>query len=376
MTMKPMGYWNNKENCLEEAEKYRTIHELQRKCYGCYMGLKRNGWLYDAYKIDVRPMGYWNCKKNVVAEAKKYKSKQEFKKNSKSAYNSMYRNGWNADIESIFENKARHYRGSNDKIHCVYVYEIPEYKTCYVGRTLELKKRDASHRRSRKHSDGTETYDALYRFCDDHNIEIPAPIVKEDRLTGNESLIKEDYWLKEYQKNGWNTLNIAKTGVKSGSLGGVMIWNYDACKEFAKSYQYKSELKEANYSCYYQCLKNDWFDEFGIKDKRVHPMGYWNKKRCMEVAKNCKSISELINKHNSVYLTTKRKGWYDEIKEYFDHLKEEHGTKVNEKGILKDYNDGMMLKDIYKKYSITRYKLFQLFEKNNVKLKHLDWRNK
>lgn len=88
------------------------------------------------------------------------------------------------------------------------------------------------------------------------------------------------------------------------------------------------------------------------------------------------SLPELINKHNSVYLTTKRKGWYCEIKEYFEHLKEEHGIKVNKNGTLKDYNDGMMLKVIYKKYNITRYKLFQLFEKKNVKLKHLNWRNK
>lgn len=366
--MKPIGYWDNKENCLDEARKYRTAYELQRNCYGCYKGLKRNGWLYEAYKISTKPMNYWNDKVHVVNEIKKYKTKVELKKHSKSAYNAIYRNGW---LEELFQNNVMNYRNIDDKIHVVYVYEIPEYKTCYVGRTLELKKRDASHRRSRKHSDGTKTYDVLYRFCHEHNIEIPKPIIKENRLNGNESLIKEDYWLKEYQKNGWKTLNIAKTGEKSGSLGAVMKWNYDNCREFAKNYQYKAELKEANYSCYYQCLKNGWFGEFGIKDKREHPMHYWTKERCMEVAKSCGNLKEFFKEHNSVYLTTKNKGWFDEVKEYFISL-----NKEKERNIIQDYNDGMMLKDIYKKYNITRYKLFQIFENNNIELKHLNWRNK
>jgi hypothetical protein len=59
---KPMGYWNDKEHCMEEAKKYRTVRELQLASDGCYASLKRNGWLLEAYppKNGLKPINYWN----------------------------------------------------------------------------------------------------------------------------------------------------------------------------------------------------------------------------------------------------------------------------------------------------------------------------
>lgn len=164
--MKPMNYWNNKKKCLEEAKKYRTAYELQRKNYSCYEGLRRNGWVYEAYppKDGVKVMNYWKDKDKVIDAAKKCST-------------------------------------------------------------------------------------------------------KEENLNGEESLIGEDYWVKWYKNNGWTVLNKAKTGRLSGSLGAIKKWDYDTCKEFCKNYTFKTELKKANYSCYYTCLKNGWFEEFGIKNK-------------------------------------------------------------------------------------------------------------
>lgn len=45
--VKPYGYWNDKNHCLEEAKKYKNKFELQRKCNGCYRSAIRNGWLED-----------------------------------------------------------------------------------------------------------------------------------------------------------------------------------------------------------------------------------------------------------------------------------------------------------------------------------------
>ena len=80
--MKPMNYWNNKNNCLEEAKKYRTAYELQRSNYSCYEGLRRNGWVYEAYptKDGIKQMNYWKNKERVVDAAKKCSTKMEFKK--------------------------------------------------------------------------------------------------------------------------------------------------------------------------------------------------------------------------------------------------------------------------------------------------------
>ncbi len=42
--MKPMNFWNKKENCLNEAKKYKTAYALQRSNYSCYFTCLKNGW--------------------------------------------------------------------------------------------------------------------------------------------------------------------------------------------------------------------------------------------------------------------------------------------------------------------------------------------
>ena len=314
---KPMGYWNVKENCFEEAKKYNTAYDLQRDNYGCYMGLKRNGWVYEAFpqKEGVKPMNYWNDKERVLEAAKQCKTKMEFKRRFGGAFNAAFRYGW-IDEACEYFSKTIKYIDLNAKIHCVYVYEISDFKTCYVGRTTNLHNRDLSHRRGRKHHDGSITYDGLYTFCKSKEIEIPKPIIKEEELNGEESLIKEDYWTNWYRENGWNVLNIAKTGRLSDSLGAIKKWDYNSCKEFCKDYTYKSELKKANYTCYTTCLKNGWFEEFGILDKKNIPNGYWNiKENCIKEAKKYSSKSRFIIHSMGAYRGALRNGWLDEISE-------------------------------------------------------------
>ena len=74
-------------DCIVEAKKYNTITELQKHCYGCYMGLKRNDWLYEVFPLKNKAVGYWNNLDNLIKEASKYKTKKEFRKHCKSGYN-------------------------------------------------------------------------------------------------------------------------------------------------------------------------------------------------------------------------------------------------------------------------------------------------
>lgn len=320
----PMGYWNNKDNCFKEAKKYTTAYDLQRNNYGCYMGLKRNGWVYEAFppKEGVKPMNYWSDKKRVKEAASECSTKMEFKKKFGGAFNSAIRNGWMDEV-SLHFTKTKKYMDLNERLHCIYVYEIEEGKACYVGRTTNLRNRDLSHRRGRKHHDGSVTYDVLYRFCEDKGIKIPTPIIKDENLNGEESLIREDYWVKKYKEDGWKVLNIAKTGRLSGSLGAVKKWDYERCKEFAKNYKYKTELKNASYSCYGMCLKNGWFEEFGIQDKKSHPNGNWNiKANCLEEAEKYFSKSGFIINSMGAYRGAKKHGWLDEVYEIIEKNKE------------------------------------------------------
>lgn len=315
ITARPMGYWNNKNNCKKECIKYKTAYELQRNCYGCYCGIKRNGWLYEFYplKDGTKPMGYWKDKKSVIKEGLKYKNKTDFKNNSGGAYNSAIRNGWMSEIETNFVKKAK-YHDKNEKIHYVYVYKFPEFKTCYVGRTLDLHKRDLSHRRGRKHKNGTITYDSVYEFANKNKLSIPLPIILYKNLTAEESLIKEDEMVKKYSNDGWSLLNKAKTGRLSGSLGSFKKWDYEACKKFCKKYQFKSEIMKANSECYEICRKNGWFDGFGIKNKNKQ---WINKETCLNEAKKYKNKSEFIINSIGAYSSIKKHGWIDELNKIF-----------------------------------------------------------
>ena len=264
-------------------------------------------------------MGYWNNKDRVIEAAKQCTTKMEFKRRFGGAFNAAIRYGWEDEVFSGFT-KTIKYADLDAKIHCVYVYEMTELKTCYVGRTSDLHKRDLSHRRGRKHKDGSVTYDSLYAFCVGNNTQIPEPIVKDKELSGEESLIREDYWVNSYKENGWNVINKAKTGRLSGSLGAIKKWDYETCKEFCKNYAYKSEVRAANCTCYTTCLKNNWFEEFGIADKKVHPNGCWNiKDNCIKEAKKYNSRTEFIIKSIGAYRGAKRNGWLKDVLNIVDN---------------------------------------------------------
>lgn len=317
--MKEINYWNDKNNCLNEAVKYKCISDLQRNCYGCYMGLKRNGWLYDIFPSKTKPVGYWDKIDNIIVEAKRYRTKKDFRKHCKSGYNAALKNDCIAYLgENVFIKDDKRFNDAEKRNNLIYVYEIKSYNACYIGRTINLHERDLSHRRGRRHSDGRITYDSLYIFCCDNSIDIPSPIIKEKNLNARESLIQEDSWVTIYKDKGWKVLNIAKTGEHSGSLGLNKQWTYDKCKEFCKDYIYKCDLRKANYQCYYVCLKNGWFDEFGIYDKKKHPNGFWNcKKNCLKAAMKCKNKTDFIVNHQGAYKATIKHNWIEEINKIF-----------------------------------------------------------
>ena len=305
-----------------------------------------------------KPFGYWNDRNHLQEEADKYTCKVDFLNGCASAYRAAQRQGILDEICKNYTKNENVYMDLYKEIHSVYVYEVEKTHSCYVGRTINLQERDLSHRRGRKHSDGRITYDSLYIHCKDNGVNIPTPKVLEENLNAKDSLIKEDYWLKEYVNNGWSPINVAKTGETSGSLGAVKLWTYDACKEFCKNYSYKSEIKEANYTCYTTCLKNGWFDEFGIKEKYS---SWESKDKCIEAAKSCQSKTEFIKKFYGAYMKVMKNGWIDDIDDIFE--KDESDT---EKKLCDDYNSGMTLKEVSDKYNISTYRIVKIMGKYGI----------
>lgn len=263
-SIKPFGFWNNKENCIEEAKKYRNKWELQKKCQGCYSGLVRNGWL------------------DEVA-------------------NELY-------DDSI------HYKDYEAKVHSVYVYEYPEQHSCYVGRTSCMGKRHRQHKNGYGHKDGSRTYDVVHQFAAENGVEIPQPKILEEGLNAEESQRQEDYWRLKYIQDGWNCLNKAVTGVGKGSLGASLKWTYETCKEEAKKYDCRYHMRLGCPAAYWPSVRNGWITEFFPQTKKKDDKWWENLGHIKEAAAQCSGARELIKKFGGAYNIARRNGWLKELK--------------------------------------------------------------
>jgi hypothetical protein len=97
----PAGYWDDFERCKQESMKYTGRFEFQKNSRGAYFAALNHGWL-DSFTWLApirRPKGYWEVFENCKAEAAKYATRIEFKRGCSVAYRTACRNGW---IDSLF----------------------------------------------------------------------------------------------------------------------------------------------------------------------------------------------------------------------------------------------------------------------------------
>lgn len=87
---RPQGWWNVKENVLEESKKYKTWDEFFWKSPAAYNAVKKKhkcedemSWLERAQV----PANYWQNEEHVIEESKKYKTRTEFLTGCHAAYN-------------------------------------------------------------------------------------------------------------------------------------------------------------------------------------------------------------------------------------------------------------------------------------------------
>ena len=251
-----------------------------------------------------KPDGYWNDKGRCEEVAKTCRNRREFSYKFVSAYHHSKINGWLNDFDKYFDKKPL-FIDYSKPIHLIYVYEIKSEHAAYVGRTTNLKRRDNSHRKD---------CDTLHKFCVEHNIDIPKPIVLESKLNAEESQDRENYWVNEYYVKGWNVINKAKTGKGSSSLGATnRKWTYEACAAVASECSNKSEYRKKYPTADRVASQNNWINDFFENVKK--PNGYYQDfNNCLEECRKYNSIKELRCKYPFVYHTILKNKWIDQIK--------------------------------------------------------------
>ena len=100
------NFWIDKEQCRIESLKYKTMSELNKKCYGCYAFSKKNNWLDEFFpkRIKQYKRGHFNNKELCKTEAKKYKNKYNFSIGCKTAYRYSKINNW---LDEFFPKKIK-----------------------------------------------------------------------------------------------------------------------------------------------------------------------------------------------------------------------------------------------------------------------------
>ena len=281
-----------------------------------------------------KPPGYWT-KEKCEQESKKYKTRSEFSKYSNGAYTRACKNKWIDEYTWLPS-----YRNFDEPIDNVYVYIFEEYKSVYVGRTIDLVGRDWTH---------IFTNDSVSKFALSKNVAVPKMIVLENQITIREGLKKEHELVEYYKENGYHILNKAKTGLKSGSIGALNTgkWTYEECFKLALECTCSSEMGEKSEFAYKKALKRNWLKDYTWFESKKKK-NYWNYEHCYEEAKKYKTIKEFENHCMTAYMKALDNGW---LKDYtwFKRQLKPYGYWTLE-NIIEEIKDCKKISEVRKKH--------------------------
>lgn len=249
-----------KEACYEEAKKYKSRSEFQKKKHRAYDAACKYGILDQCtwFNSKRNKKGTWTYEK-CKEVSMQFDNITDFYRTFPGAYSSSNRNGWIEDFNWL-KRKDNIYKSNRDN---VYAYFFNEFNSVYIGRSVEPEVRNIKHK--------TDKRSTVFKFAKKNEIQIPEMTILENGLTLEEGLKKEDYYVKKYREEGWNVLNKAKTGIRSGALGTLnnCKWNKKTCCEESKKYNNKTDFKNKSGRAYEKARKNGWLDEYTwLKDKR------------------------------------------------------------------------------------------------------------
>lgn len=246
---KPPNYWN-KENCRKEAIKYKSKTDFIKHSMSAYNSAVKYNWLDEITKHMVRPIPYnkkWD-EETCTQEALKYKSKVEFQKKSPSAYVIATTYDWfnkitehmkrpensnkiwfkeNCKIEALKYNTRKEFNKKASgayNVACklkiiddicshmktcgslvyrgIYVYEFSD-NHAYVGLTYNFDIRHQQHMNHKK--------SMVNKHIKKTNL-LPEHIILNDYVDVYAAQKLEKKFYLEYKNNGWVMLNKGHTG--------------------------------------------------------------------------------------------------------------------------------------------------------------------
>lgn len=285
----PKGYWNSRENCIREAQKYETRTTFARNAPTAYQKCLENGW-DEAFSEMKQIFDYSHSYEECASVALKCKSQSQMRREYPKQYNYASRHHFLKDIfahlpkiEHITREQAeeaarkcklrqefrmrfpREYRFTvnhhllddicKDMLvmhdlskRCVYAFEFPD-KHVYVGLTCDTERR--------KHEHLSEIKSAVYLYMQESGLN-PKFVVKKDFTDFFIAKELEGIILRSYTDKGWIALN--RTGTGGIGCKGTIYSQLRACTERIKFCEDFKQFEERFPNAYKICLDRDWFD--------------------------------------------------------------------------------------------------------------------
>lgn len=259
-----------------------------------------------------KPGNFKWSKEKCQEEALKYTHKI-VKKNSRGAYPAALVNGWIPDICSHMIPLGNKYK------RLIYRFIFSD-KYFYVGLTSNSNKRKSQHL--------TKLNSAVYLHMNETKL---TPIYEEltNYLDIDEAKKLEEYWKEESEKEGYLSLNKAKTGALGSN---ILKWTKDKCKEEALKYNNKTEFRANSSTAFRVSHENGWIDE--VCSHMIPKYKNWkNKDICKQEALKYNTRYEYSVGSCGSWDSARRNGWLDEICSHMLMLRKPKGHWTLENSI-------------------------------------------
>ena len=297
-----------REKCREIAVGCHTRMEFHDKCSRAYQVALKKGWMddYTWFEEKQKPNGYWDNYDKCFKAAKECNTRSEFLEKYYQAYICANKNGWINDY-TWFETKANY---MTDRVDNVYAYVWEEQKLAYVGRSVDVYKRDKEHRGIHVTHGKRDT---VFVYCEKHKLTIPNYQVLKTDITLEEGLYWEDWYCSYFRQKGYALLNKAKTGKGSGSIGGIGRdkYSYKRCYDAASKCKTNIEFCQAFNGEWQKAYKKGWIKDYIWFKEIKKPNGYWKDyDNCYNAAKECATSKEFRLKYPNAYAYSRKMRWH------------------------------------------------------------------
>lgn len=294
----PKGYKRSEEDLAAVVAKYETLTELRKKDNSTYQLIARRG-LIDKLCVCLKRGHRQDLSNDELAEiASKFDSLKEFQEKDHVSYAIIHKRG-------LLDNLCGHMKREKE-------YLTNEELASVASKYNILK--DFREKEPKAYSRIQER-GLLGELCG-HMERTARPEMTDDDLAGIAS--KYDV-LKDFREKENSVYSIiCKRGLFKKLCGHMKR----ACRDLtdalladiAKGYCTRDEFFENDSSAYGIACKRGIIDKIcSHMERQIMPVGYWNKERCRQKAKDYNSKEDFRQGCPSAYGAAQKNGWLDDI---------------------------------------------------------------